>query len=47
MLPVPPPLPVPTPMLQSDDVPPSLEDDIHRLEQQSQYSSVNDSAEVC
>ena len=33
--------------LQSDDVPPSLEDDIHRLEQQNQHPSDDDSAEVC
>ena len=33
--------------LQSDNLPPSLEDDIHRLEQQNQHSLVNDSAEVC
>ena len=33
--------------LQSDDVPPSLEDDIHRLEQQNQHLSDDDSAEVC
>ena len=33
--------------LQCDDVPPSLEDDIHRLEQQSQPSSGDDNAEVC
>ena len=33
--------------LQCDDVPPSLADDIHRLEQQSQSSSGDDNAEVC
>ena len=33
--------------LQSDNVPPSLEDDIHRLEQQTQHLSDDDSAEVC
>ena len=33
--------------LQSGNVPHSLEDDIHRLEQQSQQTSENDSLEVC
>ena len=33
--------------LQSDNVPPSLEDDIHRLEQQNQHPSDDESAEVC
>ena len=32
--------------LQSDDVPTSLEDDIHRLEQQIQPSSSDDNADV-
>ena len=33
--------------LQSDNVHPSLEDDVRRLEQQSEHSSSDDSAEVC
>ena len=33
--------------LQSDNLPPSLEDDVHRLEQQSQHVSSDDSVEVC
>ena len=33
--------------LQSGNIPPSLEDDIHRLEQISQQPSENDSTEVC
>ena len=33
--------------LQSDNLPPSLEDDIHRLEQQGQHASSDDSVEVC
>ena len=36
-----------TTFLQSDDVLPSLEDDIYRLEQQNQHTSDDDSAEVC
>ena len=33
--------------LQTNDIPPSLEDDIQRLEQQNQHPSDDDSAEVC
>ena len=33
--------------LKSDDVPPSLEDGIHRIEQQNQHPSDDDSTELC